>query len=215
KALALACITFHRNDPKGTCKGGNVVGTIKAKHWLRKNLISADLDTLTLGESPALDIYYGSLVNLGCFISDDEMAVSEGDPEAPLTFDEIELSPLGMELARAYDAVVGSLSLVRQMAAGDHRCSVRVLREFGKHGGLCELSVSGAADCTRLRDMFFSIADLQGKSHRFRRQSLLMILELCRQFSADEWVFNEPDFAGAVYFGELAVEDARLEINVP
>src|SRR5262249_15614329 len=89
------------------------------------------------------------------------------------------------------------------------------LREFGKHGGLCELSVSGAADCTRLRDMFFSIADLQGKSHRFLRQSLLMILELCRQFSADEWGFNEPDFAGAVYFAELAVEDARLEINVP
>src|SRR5262249_35596182 len=86
--LALACITFDRNDPKGTCKGGNGVGTIKAKHWLRKNLISADLDTLTLGESPALDIYYGSLVNLGCFISDDEMAVSEADPEAPLTFDE-------------------------------------------------------------------------------------------------------------------------------
>src|SRR5262249_28907134 len=35
-ALALGCIKHHQQDKGGTCKGGNVVGTIKAKRWLRK-----------------------------------------------------------------------------------------------------------------------------------------------------------------------------------
>jgi hypothetical protein len=92
---------------------------------------------------------------------------------------------------------------------------VKALREFGRHGGLCELSTPGAIDSTLLRNIFFNIAGLKGKSHNLRRQSLLLILDLCQQFSSGEWVFNEPDFAGAVYFGELVVDDECLKINVP
>jgi hypothetical protein len=84
----------------------------------------------------------------------------------------------------------------------------------GKYGGLCELTEVYPADRSLLREIFFGMVDVTGDSHRVRRQSLLLILELCRQFSAEEWVLNEPDFAGAVYFGELVIEDARLGVEV-
>src|SRR5262245_3599625 len=52
--LALACIKYHQQDKGGTCKGGNVVGTIKAKRWLRKGEAEANFGKLKFAESPAL-----------------------------------------------------------------------------------------------------------------------------------------------------------------
>ncbi len=134
--------------------------------------------------------------------------------EIQFTFDDVELSPLGLELASRYDSVAGGLPVVRQLAGGNRRCSVESLAELGKHGGLCELTEADPPDRSLLRKLFFGMVDPKGDSHGVRRQSLLLILELCRQFSAEEWVLNEPDFAGAVYFGELVIEDARLGVKV-
>jgi hypothetical protein len=71
-----------------------------------------------------------------------------------------------------------------------------------------------------LRDIFFAIVefkvrDPERNSHPFRRRSLLLTLDLCRQFSADEWQLTEGGFAGAVYYGEVANDEARLVVAVP
>jgi hypothetical protein len=213
KALTLGCIAHHEGD---TCSGGALVGTLEAKRWLGRGNTEADLKKLKLAKIPALNAYFTSLVNLGCFVTDDDTpeADEEGE-EAQFTFDDVELSPLGLELARRYDSVAGGLPVIHQLSRGSRRCSVEALAELGEHGGLCELTETAAADRALLRDVFFAQAGLKGESHRVRRRSLLLILELCRQFSAEQWMLSEPDFAGAVYFGELTTEEGHLEVAVP
>jgi hypothetical protein len=213
KALTLACVAHHEGD---TCSGGALVGTLEAKRWLSKGNTEADLKRLKLAKIPALNAYFTSLVNLGCFVTDEDTPkADEESEETPFTFDDVELSPLGLELARRYDSVVGGLPVIRQLSGGSRRCSVEALAEFGKHGGLCELTKAAAADRTLLRDVFFAFADVKGDSHRVRRRSLLLIMELCRQFSAEQWVLSEPDFAGAVYFGELTSNEGHLKFELP
>src|SRR5262249_2018246 len=146
-----------------------------------KGNTEADLKKLKLAKIPALNAYFTSLVNLGCFVTNENTpnADEEGE-ETPFTFDDVELSPLGLELARRYDSVAGSLPVIRQLSAGSRRCSVEALAEFGKQGGLCELTEAAAADRTLLRDVFFALADVKGDSHRFRKRTLLLILDLSR-----------------------------------
>jgi hypothetical protein len=136
------------------------------------------------------------------------------------TFDDIELSALGLDLAKRYDQKAAGLATTRGIASKDRCCSIDDLAEFGKYGGLCELSHKGSADRELLRDIFFALVDFKVRdpeknSHPFRRRSLLLTLELCRQFGAQEWVLNEADFAGAIYFGEVANEDSRLAVVIP
>jgi hypothetical protein len=215
-ALTLACVTHHRHDQDGTCKGGALVGTREAKRWLRRGNRDADLKSLKFAKIPALNAYFTSLVNLGCFVTEDELPDSDEEgAEVQFTWEDIELSPLGLQLAECYDAAVGSLTAVRALGAGKPRCAVDVLADLGKHGGLCELSDPGAPDRTLLRDIFFGLAGLKDDSHRVRRQSLLLFLELCRQFSADEWVLNEPDFSSAVYYGELKNDEDHFQVEPP
>ena len=213
KALTLACGAHHEGD---TCSGGALVGTLEAKRWLSKGNTEADLKKLKLAKIPALNAYFTSLVNLGCFVTDDDTPkADEGNEETPFTFDDVELSSLGLELAQRYDSVAGGLPVIRQLSERSRRCSVEALAEFGKHGGLCELTEAAAADRTLLRDVFFALADWKGDSHRVRRRSLLLILELCRQFSGEQWVLSEPDFAGAVYYGELTTDEGHLKVEIP
>lgn len=102
--------------------------------------VTANLRRLDLAKVPALDAYYNSLVNLGCFITDEERADSDEEAEEiELTFDDIELSSLGLQLAQGYDSLIGRLDSVKHVSASDRRCSVKSLREWGKRGGLCEL----------------------------------------------------------------------------
>ena len=214
-ALTLACVSHHEGD---TCRGGALVGTNEAKRWLGKGNTEADLKKLKFAKNPALNAYFTSLVNLGCFVTEDDAEAAEvADEEREFTFDDVELSPIGLDLAKRYESVVAALPVLGQFVGGTRRCSVESLAEFGGHGGLCELTDADPADRSLLREVFFGIVKPTNNSHQIRRQSLLLILELCRQFSAEEWVLNEPDFAGAVYFGELVTDDARLgvELAVP
>ncbi len=215
-ALTLACIAHHKGEP---CSGGTLVGTRDAKKWFAIGEKEADFKKIMrkkFSKNPALNAYMNSIVNLGLFVSDverpdtDEEAVGE-----VFTFDDIELSTLGIELAKRFDQKIAGLKTTKQIASKDRRCSLDDLAEFGKHGGLCELSNKGSADRELLRDIFFAIVGSKGESHGVRRQSLLLTLDLCRQFSAEDWVLNEPGFASAVYFGEVTNGDTRLVVVIP
>ena len=136
-----------------------------------------------------------SVVNLGLFVTEAERPDSDEEGAGEdFTFDDIELSALGLDLAKRFDQKAGSLSTAKHIASKDRCCSIDDLAEFGKYGGLCELSHKGSADRELLRDIFFALVESKGESHRVRRQSLLLTLELCRQFSADEWLLNEAGF---------------------
>src|SRR6516165_7680044 len=100
-ALALACIKHHQHDTGGTCKGGALVGTKEAKRWLRRGNKEADLKTLKFAKIPALNAYFTSLVNLGCFVTEDELPDSDEEgAEVQFTWEDIELSPLGLQVAK-------------------------------------------------------------------------------------------------------------------
>lgn len=207
KALTLGCVAHHDGEK---CNGGALVGSTAASKWFAKGRQDADLKRLKFAKVPALNAYFNSLVNLGCFVTEEEVADSDEEIEdAEFTFDDIELSSLGRELAEGYDSLVGRLASVRNTSESRRRCSVKNLREWGKRGGLCELAEPSAPDRHLLRDIFLARTGLKGDSHQVRKQSLILIVELCRQLSAEGWSLGEPEFASAVYFGEIASEDGQ------
>jgi len=214
QALTLACIAHHNGEP---CAGGNLVGSRDAKKWFANGGKAANFKKMkNFSKNPALGAYYNSLVNLGLFVTDDDLPDSDEESDSPeSTFDDIELSALGLNLAKRYDSKASDLSATKQLASKERSCTIDGLAEFGKHGGLCELSHKGSAERELLRDIFFALVESKGDSHRVRRRSLLLTLDLCRQFSAEDWVLNEADFAAAVYFGELTTDNARLRVVIP
>ena len=112
------------------------MGSTKASKW-DGSKSEANFKRLDFAKVPALDAYYNSLVNLGCFVTDEERADSDEEAEEiEFTFDDIQLSPLGLRLAEGYDSLVGRLESVRNISASHRKCSVNSLREWGKRGGL-------------------------------------------------------------------------------
>ncbi len=214
QALTLACIAHHEGEP---CSGGGLVGSRDAKKWFANCSKEANFKKMKkFSKNPALGAYLNSVVNLGLFVTEAERPDSDEEGAGEdFTFDDIELSSLGLDLAKRFDQKAGSLSTAKHIASKDRCCSIDELAEFGKHGGLCELSHKGSADRELLRDIFFALVESKGESHRVRRQSLLLTLELGRQFSAEGWLLNEAGFAGAVYFGEVANEDSSFAVVIP
>jgi hypothetical protein len=217
KGLALGCIAHHDGH---TCEGGGLVGSTRAAAWYEKGRQTADLKQIQLTKNPAWDAYFNSLVNLGFFVTEDERPDEETETKTEVeqqdsTFDELELSTLGVELASRYDSLVSDLPAVRQVSSSQRRCSVKHLAQWGKAGGLCELREDTAPDREWLRDIFFARTGSKGKSHGVRKHSLLLILDLARQLNEDDWLLTEPVFASAVYYGQIASGKDRLDIEWP
>ncbi|HEV3445759.1 MAG TPA: hypothetical protein VG099_14035 [Gemmataceae bacterium] len=214
QALTLACLAHHDGEP---CTGGRLVGSRDGRKWYFKGEKQANLRKIKkFAQSPAWGAYFNSLVNLGFFVTDQQLPDTD-EQTAPqeLTFDDIELSELGLDLATRYEAGVGTLAITRQIAAKERSCTVTGLAEFGKYGGLCELTDGQALDRELLQDIFFDLVHAKGEAHVFRRRSLLLILEICRQFSAENWLLDDDGFAGVVYFGEVANDEDRKQVRLP
>lgn len=197
-----------------------MVGSRDARKWYARGEEGANFRKMKkFSKNPAMSAYLNSVVNLGFFVDQEERSDTdeESDPQ-DFTFDDLELSELGVDLAKGYDSAVGRLAAVQQLAGKEHTCTLKSLAEFGKRGGLCELSAGEAADRQLLRDIFFGLVPTKGESHQVRRRSLLLVLELCRQFSPAGWLLNEPDFAGAVYYGTVVNEEDhedRIKVVLP
>jgi hypothetical protein len=214
-ALTLGCIAHHGGQP---CAGGALVGSQKAAAWftLRMGQAYFTRPELRFVQYPALDAYYGSLVNLGVFVTDEELPEADGEaPAPPRNFDDVELSPLGVELAGKYEAVVGGLAAVRRIATAGRVCPVAALREWGRLGGLCELAAPAAPDRPLLRDLFFAVRGTGREAHRTRRRSLLLLLELSRQLGEGGWALGHAAFADAVYLGTIVRGRDRLAVALP
>lgn len=215
-ALTLGCVAHHGGKP---CNGGSLVGSEKATSWFTQHKDGeADFRRLRFVQIPAYRAYFNPLVNLGVFKLDGEQPAGdetelETGPER--TFEDIELSPLGVELAQTYASAVGQLPVLRQISSASRRCGMDGLKQLGKYGGLCEVAAKTAPDRQLLRDILFCRKGLSDGSHPFRRRSLLLILELCRQLSSRRASLDQTGFAQAVYFGEVELEDGHLTVQVP
>ena len=214
RALVLGCVAHH--DGKA-CAGGGLVGSESVAKWFRKGQTTADLRRLPFAKNPALDAYWNSLVNLGFFVTENDTESSEEtEEEVAQTFDDSELSPLGMTLARAYEKRLGRLEAIVDLSAIHRRGSVAKMSRLGERGGLCELADPVSPDRDLLRQVFFGYGAKSESSHFVRNRSLLLILNLTRQLSAADWVLNEPAFGSAVYFGRIVEDDEEpLDIRWP
>lgn len=214
QALTLGCIAHHDGEP---CAGGGLVGSRDAKKWFLNGVKEANFNKMQkFSKNPALGAYLNSLVNLGLFVTEvNRTDEDEEGIEPEFTFDDIELSSVGLNLAKLYDQKVGRLNMIKKIAGKERCCSIDDLAEFGKFGGLCELPSKGSADRELLREIFFGLTESNSESsHRVRRESLLLILDLCRQLSADDWILTEPIFASAVYFNEVGNEESSIVISI-
>ncbi len=214
KVLTLGCVAHHDGQP---CAGGGLVGSTKASKWFAKGEKQVDLRSLRkFAKNPALNAYIASLINLGMLVTDEERPDSEEEEsDETLSFDDIELSELGRDLAERVDREVGDLEAMRRLSSRDRICSVVDLAEFGEHAGLCELPKGEPGDRELLRDVFFRRVELKAEAHKTRRQSLLLLLELFRRMGGKERKMKEPQFAGAVYFGEVAGDGEGIAIEWP
>lgn len=213
QVLTLGCIAHHKGAP---CEGGGLVGSDDAVKWFRKGATKANFNRMDrFTKNPAFGAYLNSLVNLGAFVT--EYEAPETDEETvEFSFDDLELSELGLKLAKAYDGQVGKLAVSRMLSERVRVASLPDLAKFGSAGGLCELRRPSSPDRDLLKDLFFCTASNErDDSHFVRRQSLLLILDLCRQFSREGWRLDEVNFAAATYFGRLSDETDKLEILVP
>ena len=214
QALTLACIANHDGEP---CNGGGLVGSREAKRWFLKGNKQANFRKLKhFSKYPALNIYFSSLKNLGLFVTEQDLPDSDEEDETSITFDDLTLTPLGMDLAKRYDAMVGNLAATKQIVAKERSCQIQELTRFGRRGCLCALSQKASADRDLLRDIFFAIRNARdSESNRRRRQSLLLILTLCGQLEKKGWILDETSFAGATYFGKVANGTDSLVVKIP
>jgi hypothetical protein len=213
RALTIGCIAHH--DGEG-CDGPGLNGVRGGKRWFAKSPETFDPKKLKLTKNSVLGAYYTSLVKLGCFVSDKERAETEEEiEESEFTFDDIELTELGHELANAYGSLVGRLGSVKRLSQVDRTSSVSNLKELGKRGGLCELVDPSCPDRDILRDVFFAQAGFTTKFHFRRNRSLCLMLELCRQLSDDGWNLNGFTFGSSVYYGEISKDGESLAVSIP
>jgi hypothetical protein len=216
-ALALGCVAHHGGR---TCTGGGVVGSDRAIAWLGGGAGTADLaEILARGpftKNPALDAYFNSLANLGLFVADEEHPDGEeGEEAVERSFDDVELSPLGEELASLYGSAVAGVAAVPALSPPRRPAGIDELAALGEHGGLCELASTDAPDRGLLRDLFFRRRPLKSRAHRVRRLSLLLALELARRCEETGSSLDEDAFAMAVYYGEIPDGDEARPIDLP
>lgn len=214
RALTLGCVAYH--DGAG-CEGPGLVGKREAIRLLEGGVVNeVNLKKTRLAKSPALDAYYNSLVNLGLFTIEGNLPELDDDEEpVEKTFDDLELSSLGYDLAKSYDHAVGRLHAVSDAGSTKTLCKVSHLKSWGRRGGLCELAGPDAPDQELLRDIFFNRLELPGDAHADRRRSLLLMLHIAKQLNANGRPFNQESFAEAVYFGEVHEGREVYRVELP
>lgn len=212
-ALALGCIAHHEGS---RYPGGSLIGSRKARKWyLAHPDGEVDFRKVKFVKNSALNIYLKPLLNLGVFVTSDEMDTdNEDETQQP---ENVELTDLGRRLAESYDSHVRSLKAVQQVALPTRRSPVGLLKAWSKHGGLCELAQPSAADRSLLQDMFFCRTRLQGRPelHRRRRDSLLLVIDLCQSLTWAGVAFDHQAFANAVFYREVSSNEEACGLPIP
>jgi len=137
-ALTTGCVLHHQGH---ACERGGLVGSEKAiEQYDRLRANEIDVARLRLVKNGAFGAYFGSLINLGFFEQTDGASLSdEASDEQVDSINDLKLTELGRQVAEKYDAMVGSLAAVKNIASASHRCVVFRLKW---HTGEVRLAVS-------------------------------------------------------------------------
>ncbi len=228
RALALGCVALHDGKP---CEGGGVVGSDRAIDYLSVvgNEQVAIREFSKQSTSTAWGQYFGSLVNLGIFVEMvPDLDADENGTSKSATIDALTLSQIGQQMADAYGRVVGGSAVVAEMASNERNTTLSHLSDFASHGGICEIMLPDALDRSSLRDLFFFKVNSPGRSHAFRRQTLLLLMQIIGELGPKGVALDERRLADVVYFGvtrtdgvgaitptiPLALEEIRLRWRV-
>ena len=213
KALTLGCVLHHDGD---ACKDGRLVGSDKAMEWAAANPgKTPKFSGLSFVKNPALFAYYSSLVHLGFFNETPEGNGSdeaETEEEAELRISDLELSELGKRVAASYEAAIGGLPVVAKLTKEPDGCRPGELKRWGELGGVCEVAAAGSPDRALLREVFFNRVGSPGLSHKFRHDSLTLLLELIDRIAPHGISLDHSVLGGAVYFGATAAGDDGTEV---
>lgn len=154
-ALVLGCVAHHEGR---SCPGGALVGVDNAIKWFTSHgngRINFRKESFV--KNPALDAYFNSLVNLGVFVTEEDMPELSDEEEPPeMTFEDVELTELGRELAGSYCSAIGNLKGVEEIGTRQRECNVDLLKRWGQRGGLCELASNSAPDRQLLQHILLS-----------------------------------------------------------
>jgi len=200
RAFAVGCINSHEGE---ACKDGRLIGSNIIRRLFRKHQANIiNIDALKYAKIPATNMYFRSLANLRLFNIPEGMEEIDDENEAEkITLDRVELSPLGQELANAYDQVIRQINPIKFLRVGK-TSKLSDLGYWGRAGCLCSIR-KGAPDQIMLRRLMFNQAGFDNRSHEFRRYSLMLILHLVDQIADIRLSLSTGSFGSAVYFGSI------------
>jgi hypothetical protein len=218
KALAIGCVAHHEGE---TCVRGGVVGSRKVVRGFAEFEGKAFTPSrVKLVQDPALNVYSASLVNLGLIKETATEAPAEpgedADDEASVTsWNDVELTDLGVDVAKSYEAAVSGAPASRQLDDPTRALSWQRAADWASVGGYCELATEVAPDREVLLDLFFCRRGRAARSHELRRQTLLLILALARHLEDEGGPLDATAFMSAVYGGRVEYEDGPIPTVVP
>ena len=218
KALAIGCVAHHEGE---TCARGGVVGSQKVvRSFAEFEGKGFTPSKVKLVQNPALNAYSASLLNLGLFKETAAEAPAkpgdDADDEASVTsWDDVELTDFGVDVANAYEAAVSGASASRQLDNPARALSWQRAAEWASVGGYCELATQVAPDREVLLDAFFCRRVRAVGSHKRRRQTLLLILALAKQLEDEGGGLHATAFMAAVYAGRVECGDRPIPTVVP
>ena len=211
KAFTAGCVVSHDGN---ACKDGRLIGATEIIEWFKSfNGEKVNLKEFGYVKNFAIDAYFASLVNLCLFKNTKEVEEPESENqviEAGASTHDLELSPLGKQVVKAYEKVVQDVKIL-QILNKDRLVSLDSLKLWGKKGGLCELRKENQPDRDVLTGLFFNDVDLESPSHNFRRKTLLLILFLAEKLSDEGCALNEQRLNDAVYFNQLLTDEGQVK----
>jgi hypothetical protein len=119
----------------------------------------------------------------------------------------LELSELGRRVAASYETAIGGLPVVARLTKEPDGCRPGELKRWGELGGICEVAAAGSPDRALLREVFFNRVGSPGLSHKFRHDSLTLLLELIDRIAPLGISLDHSVLGGAVYFGATVAGD--------
>ncbi len=137
---------------------------------------------------------------------------AEAEEEAELRISDLELSELGKRVAASYEAAIGGLPVVAKLTKEPDGCRPGELKRWGELGGICEVAAAGSPDRALLREVFFNRVGSPGLSHKFRHDSLTLLLELIDKTAPHGINVDHSILAGVVYFGATAAGEDNNEV---
>lgn len=207
--MVVACLLKHENT---TCEEGALVGSKAALRWLEAIPAKRQrIEEVSFADNPAWKIYRASLLDLGLFDvtqeeyqdQQDETEVEEIE-EVYLSWDEIQLSDLGKNIAQSYGMAVNNLTAVKNILTNSDNSTMRGLKEWGKRSCLCNLKEGQKHELESLRNLFFFKVSSPNETpcHEYRRDSLLLILGCIKKISRLKLSFYD-SFKQMAYFGHV------------